>query len=99
MSEILLESARRAHELGNLNEAARLYAGVLRADARNFDALYALGRLNYERRAFEDARRLFGEALRFNPKSAEAMVAQGMTLLAPTRAGQALAHFDEALAA
>src|SRR4051794_10300760 len=99
MSEVLLESARRAHELGNLNEAARLYADVLRANSRNFDALYALGRLHYERRAFEDARRLFGEALKLNPKSADALSMQGMTLLALNRAGQALSHFDDALAA
>lgn len=98
MSEILLESARRAHELGNLSEAARLYADVLRANARNLDALFALGRLHYQRRAFEDARRLFGEALRLNPKSADALSALGMTLLALNRAGQALPNFDDALA-
>jgi len=99
MSEILLESARRAHQLGNLNEAARLYADVLRANGRNFDALLALGGLHYERRAFEDARRLFVEALRLNPESADAQFAQGMTLLVLNRAGQALPHFDAALAA
>ena len=99
MSEMLLESARRAHQLGNLNEAARLYADVLRANSHNFDALLALGRLHYERRAFEDARRLFAEALRLNPDSTDAQIAQGTTLLALNRAGQALPHFDAALAA
>jgi predicted O-linked N-acetylglucosamine transferase (SPINDLY family) len=98
MSKVLLESARRAHELGNLNEAARLYADVLRANAGDFDALFAFGRLHYERGAFEDARRLLGEALRRNPKSADALCAHGMTLLSLNRAGQALGNFDEALA-
>ncbi len=97
MSDGLLESARRAHELGHWNEAARLYAGALRADPRNVDALNALGRLHYEQRAFEDSRRLFGEAVRLNPQSVQALSGLGMALLALHRAGQALASFESAL--
>ena len=57
MSEVLLQNARRAHEQGNLSEAARLYTEILRANSRNFDALYALGVVHYDRGGFEDARR------------------------------------------
>ena len=43
MSEALLQTARRAHASGNLPEAARIYAEILRTNSKNFDALYALG--------------------------------------------------------
>ena len=98
MSEALLQNARRAHERGNLPEAARLYAEILRGNARNFDALYALGVVHYDRGGFEDARRLLAEAIKLNPGSAEALFAHGCALQKLNRHGQALADFDAALA-
>ena len=43
MSEQILQNAWRLHQAGNLNEAARLYQEVLRANPRNFNALQLLG--------------------------------------------------------
>ena len=97
MNEALLQNARRAHALGNLAEAARLYGDILRANARNFEALYALGVVHYDRGAFEDSRRLLTEAIRLNPRSAEAFFAQGCALQNLNRHGQALTAFDQAL--
>ena len=97
MSDPQLENARRAHELGNLPEAARLYGEILRANARNFDALYALGIVHYDRGGFEDARRLLAEAVRLNPQSAAALFAHGCALQRLNRHGQALDAFDRAL--
>ena len=98
MNEALLQNARRAHKLGNLSEAARLYAQALRADARNFDALLSLGVLNYDRGSYEDARRLLAEAVKLNPGSTAALFALGSALQALNRTAQALAVFDSVLA-
>ena len=56
MNESLLDTARAVREAGNLAEAARLYGEILRADRRNFEALYRLASIQFERAQFEDAR-------------------------------------------
>jgi protein O-GlcNAc transferase len=98
MSEGLLQDARRAHALGDLSHAARLYAQALRADARNFEALLALGVLNHDRGSYEDARRLLAEAARLEPGSAVAQFAHASALQALHRNSEALAAFEAALA-
>jgi predicted O-linked N-acetylglucosamine transferase (SPINDLY family) len=98
MSEALLQDARRAHALGHLSDAARLYAQALRADSRNFEALLALGVLNYDRGNHEDARRLLAEAVKFDPGSAAAHFAHGCALQALHRNGEALDAFEAARA-
>ncbi|HMI95158.1 MAG TPA: tetratricopeptide repeat protein, partial [Micropepsaceae bacterium] len=98
MSEALLQSARRAHALGNLPEAARIYAEILRGNSKNFDALYALGIVHFDRGGFDEARRVLAEAIKLNPRSAEALFAHGCALQRLNRHGQALAAFDQALA-
>ena len=47
MSDALLESALRLQRAGRLNEAADIYAQVLRDQPRHFDALHALGIIRY----------------------------------------------------
>ena len=42
MNEALFQSARRAHQGGNLAEAARLCHEILRSQPKNFNALYLL---------------------------------------------------------
>ena len=93
-----MQSARRAHQLGNLAEAAQIYAQVLRSNSKNFAALYALAIVHFDRGGFEDARRLLVEALRINPGSADALYAHGLALQRLDRQGQALAAFDQVLA-
>ena len=71
MSEPLLTSAVRAHQAGNLAEAARLYGEILRLEPRQFMALYGLGLLYYQSDRFEQSERLMAEAIRCNPGSSE----------------------------
>src|SRR4029077_17911867 len=97
MSEALLQTARRAHASGNLPEAARIYAQILRSNSKNFDALYALGIVHFDRGGFDEARRVLAEAIKLNPRSTDALFAQGCALQKLNRHGQALAAFDQAL--
>ncbi len=97
MNEALLQTARRAHASGNLSEAARIYAEILRGNSKNFDALYALGIVHFDRGGFDEARRVLAEAIKLNPRSADALFAHGCALQRLNRHGQALAAFDQAL--
>ena len=96
MSEFL-QDAQRAHALGNLSDAARLYAQAIRADSRNFEALLSLGVLNCDAGQYEDARRLLAEAVKLNPDAAAAHHAHGRALQGLGRNGEALAAFDSVL--
>ena len=98
MSEALLRTARQAHASGNLPEAARIYAEILRGNSKNFDALYALGIVHFDRGGFDDARRILAEAVKLNPRSADALFAHGYALQKLNRHSQALAAFDSTLA-
>ncbi|HMI95545.1 MAG TPA: tetratricopeptide repeat protein, partial [Micropepsaceae bacterium] len=98
MNDALLQSAVRAHQAGNLAEAARLYGEVLRANPRHFPAMYAIGFLHYQVGRFEEASRIIGDALRINPRSPEAFFTRGCALQRLNRASEALVCFDAALA-
>ena len=80
MNDALLANALRQHQAGNLAEAARLYATVLRASPRNFQALYLLGFVHSQQGLFEEAARLIGEAVRINPNSPDAFYNYGCAL-------------------
>ncbi|HEX3487628.1 MAG TPA: tetratricopeptide repeat protein [Micropepsaceae bacterium] len=97
MNELLLRDARRAQAVGNVSDAARLYAQALRADARNVEALLSLGLLHAESGHYEDARRLLAEAVRLCPDSAAAHCAHGCALQGLGRNADALSAFDAAL--
>jgi predicted O-linked N-acetylglucosamine transferase (SPINDLY family) len=94
----LLQKALRAQNAGNLEEAARLYGVVLRADPRNFDALLSLGLVHFKAARFEDAERLTGEAARLNPGSADAFFVRGCALQRLNRNPDALICFEKAVA-
>jgi len=98
MNDRLVQSAVRAHQAGNLAEAARLYGEVLRANPRHFPAMYAMGFLHYQVGRFEEASRIIGDALRINPRSPEAFFTRGCALQRLNRASEALVCFDSALA-
>jgi predicted O-linked N-acetylglucosamine transferase (SPINDLY family) len=98
MSEALLQTARRAHASGNFSESARLYAEILRSNSKNFDALYALGIVHFDRGGFDEARRVLAEAIKLNPLSTDALFAHGWALQRLNRHGPALAAFDSTLA-
>jgi predicted O-linked N-acetylglucosamine transferase (SPINDLY family) len=97
VNEAALANAVRQHQAGNLAEAARLYSALLRADPRNFQALYFLGFIHFQEGRFEEAERLIGEALRINPASPDAFYNRGCALQQLQRHEEALAAFDSAL--
>ena len=97
MNDLLLQNAMRAHQAGNLAEAARLYGEVLRANPRHFQALFAMGAVYYQAGRFEEAQRLVGDALRINPRVPEAFFTRGCALQRLNRAPEALVCFDQAL--
>ena len=98
MNDLLLQRAARAHQSGDLAEAARLYSEVLRADPRHFPALYAMGYLHYQVGQFEQAQRIIGDAIRINPRSPDAFFSRGCALQRLNRPAEALVCFDRALA-
>jgi protein O-GlcNAc transferase len=98
MSDALLAEAVRAHQAGNLGEAARLYAAILRVSPRHFQALYFLGFLHFQETRFEEAARLMGLAIAANPSSADACYNRGCALQQLQRHEEALACFARAVA-
>lgn len=94
----LLQRAARARDSGNLAEAARLYADILRAEPRNFEALLSLGFVHFRAGHFADAEHLCDEAARINPRSADAFFMRGCALQRLNRNAEALGSFEKAIA-
>src|SRR5437879_13892561 len=92
-----LESAFAAHRNGQLLEAERLYAQVLRAKPDHFDALHMLGLLRHQQERNDEALELIVAALRLRPGSAWALTSQGLVLAALKRSADALASYNRAL--
>jgi len=95
----LLQRALALQQQGQLKQAEQLYAEVLKADPRNFDALHLLGLARHQQGANEEALRLIGAALKVKPGSAHAQLNYGSVLAALQRHDEALSYFDRALAA
>jgi tetratricopeptide (TPR) repeat protein len=79
--------------------ALREYKEAARLNPSNFDILYAMGKLQYNARQFEDAARSFGAAAVVDPKSSKAHYNKAMSYLALSDAPKALAAFRDAVAA
>ena len=97
MNETLLQSAWRAHQRGDLAEAARLYSEILRANPRHFDALYSLGFVYFQSARYDEAERLIDQATQLNPRSADAFFTRGCALQRLNRGDEALVSFDKAI--
>jgi predicted O-linked N-acetylglucosamine transferase (SPINDLY family) len=98
MNDTLLENALRLRRAGRLADAAGLYAQILQAEPRHFEALHALGIVQYQRGQLEDALRLIGEAIAVKPDAAEAIYNGACLLARLNRTEEALAAFDAAIA-
>lgn len=94
----MLREALRLHQAGQLGEAARLYAAILQATPRHFQALYLLGFVHFQGGNFGEAERLIGEALKIDPRVPDAHYNRGCALQALQRHEEAVASFDAALA-
>ena len=66
-----LAAALAAHKAGELDEASRLYAETLRHDPRSWRAAANFGALSLTLKAFDQAQRLFAQALAIAPERAE----------------------------
>ena len=97
MNEAVLEKALRLRRAGKLAEAAEIYAEVLRAEPKNFEALHALGILHYQSGQLQEAVRLIGEAVSVNPNAADAAYNHACLLQKLNRPEDALASFDRAI--
>jgi Tfp pilus assembly protein PilF len=96
-----LDNLKRAfalHQQGQANEAERLYAKILKADPRQFDALHLLGLLRHQQGNDAEALRLIGAALKIKPDYADALLNYGSVLSALQRHEEALGYFDRVLA-
>jgi thioredoxin-like negative regulator of GroEL len=59
MNEALLQNAWRLQQAGQLLDAARIYSDILRANPRNFDALFQLANIHLANKRYGDAERLY----------------------------------------
>ena len=86
------------HRQGQLRDAEKIYARVLKAAPDNFDALNLLGAIRMQQGQFGEARGLFSAAVKANPEIAAAWCNLGQAEYALKRPAEALQCFDKALA-
>lgn len=79
------------------SEAAARYAGLLRTDPRNFEALRSLGQIRLQEGRLDEALELFGRALNRNPGAAGLRAARGATLAALGRFREAVEDYHKAV--
>jgi tetratricopeptide (TPR) repeat protein len=93
-----LNEALALHRQGNLRDAEKLYARVLKAAPDHFDALNLLGTVKAQLGRIGEAHRLFSAAVKINPRVPQAWANLGQALHALKRDADALDCFDKALA-
>jgi tetratricopeptide (TPR) repeat protein len=86
------------HRQGQLREAERIYARVLKAAPDHFDALNLLGAVKVQQGQFGEAQRLFAAAIKINPRIAAVWCNLGQAQYAQKRPIDALQSFDKARA-
>ena len=93
-----LGEAVALHRQGQLREAERIYARVLKAAPDHFDALNLLGAIKIQQGQFGEAQRLFGAAVKARPDIAAGWNNLGQAQYALKRPADALQSFDKARA-
>jgi tetratricopeptide (TPR) repeat protein len=93
-----LAQAVALHRQGDLAQAEKIYARIIKARRDHFDALHLLGLLKHQAGKAGEAYRLISAALAVNPRSADAHSNFGLVLHALKRDDDALASFERALA-
>src|SRR6516225_6997477 len=91
-----LGEAVALHRRGQLREAERLYARVLKAAPDHFDALNLLGAVKLQQGQYGEAQRLFAAAIKVNPRIVAAWCNLGQAQYAQKRPIDALQSFDKA---
>jgi predicted O-linked N-acetylglucosamine transferase (SPINDLY family) len=85
-----------AHRSGNLDEAARLYAQLLKRDRSNYPVMQMLGVLRAQQNQTKEAIALFRQALKFS-RSPELFCNLGNVLHTIGRQAEAIQNYAEAL--
>lgn len=98
-SQQTLDRAIGHHQAGQLAEAERLYADILRTNPGDFDAKHLLGVIRYQQGRCSDAIDLIAAALKIYPDSARALSNYGLVLSELGRLDEAVAALDRAVAA
>lgn len=93
-----METGVALHRRGLLDDAERLYAGILKLAPKHFDATHLLGVVHQQRGDSEGALKLIGAALELNAASADAYSNHGKVLLQLRRFDEALLSLERALA-
>jgi tetratricopeptide (TPR) repeat protein len=93
-----LNQALALHRQGQLRDAEKIYARVLKAAPDNFDALNLLGAIKARQGQFGEAQRLFAAAVKANPQAAPAWSNLGQAQYALKRPADALQSLDRARA-
>jgi tetratricopeptide (TPR) repeat protein len=96
--QTLLTRAAQASQGGNPEAAVEFYEQVLRADNYQMDAHYRLGATLFEMQRFEDAIRVFEEALRLWPGASTLIQNIAIALKQLGRQQEAIEYFEKALA-
>ncbi len=93
-----IQNALDLHRQGRLEQAAALYAQILKQEPSNFGALQFLGALRGQQGRYAEALRLIEGALTLQPRDFGALANHGQILMAAGRLTDAVGAFDLALA-
>src|ERR1700747_3626176 len=93
-----LSQAVALHRQGQLRDAEKIYARVLKAAPDHFDALNLLGAIKMQQGQFGEAQRLFSAAIKVNPRIAAVWCNLGQAQYAQKRPIDALQSFGKARA-
>ncbi|MBM3532110.1 MAG: tetratricopeptide repeat protein [Alphaproteobacteria bacterium] len=94
----ILKQASAAYQRGDLNEAERCCAAILKIKRGHFEALHLAGIVAGRRGRYAEAERLIADAIKINGRSALAHTDRGTALLGLGRVQDALDSYDRALA-
>jgi tetratricopeptide (TPR) repeat protein len=93
-----LNEALALHRQGQLRDAEKIYARVLKAAPNHFDALNLLGAVKMQLGRLGDAHRLLASAVKAAPRAPQGWANLGQVLHALKREAEALDCYDKALA-
>jgi len=94
---LLFDTARALHSQGRLDEARKIYRGILKRSPRHFDAQCQLALLAYQEGRMAEALKENERAIRLNPKVAGLHNNRGAFLMELSRFREAATSFAQAV--